>query len=156
MRKRLIAPEGERPERGEDEWLDLERVAVVELTSEDDDHPIESALVPGDGPGWRASAAGEQLVRLVFDEPRRLSRIQLVFEETDELRTQEFVLRWAPGPGEPARDIVRQQWNFHPGCTREDEDYRVELSGVGLLELAVTPDTAGGGARASLRSLRLA
>jgi hypothetical protein len=114
MRKRLILTGTDRAELGSNNWLDLEQVAQVELTSEDSAYPIESALVPGTGPGWRAAAAGEQLIRLVFDQPQRLNRIQLVFEEPDEERTQEFVLRWSSDPDEPAQEIVRQQWNFHP------------------------------------------
>jgi len=36
------------------EWLNLDdRVAVVELTSEDHDYPIEGALLPDRSTGWR-------------------------------------------------------------------------------------------------------
>jgi hypothetical protein len=49
---------------------------------------------------------------------------------------------------------VRQQWNFSPpNTTIEIEEYRVELSDVTVLELAITPDIGGGSARASLNSL---
>jgi hypothetical protein len=48
------------------------------------------------------------------------------------------------------------QWNFSPsGSTRELEDYRVDLSGVTVLELHIVPDQRGGDARASLAELRL-
>jgi hypothetical protein len=54
------------------------------------------------------------------------------------------------------REIVRQQWNFSPpNTTREVEEYRVELSGVNVLELIIVPDISGGVAHASLKSLRL-
>jgi hypothetical protein len=43
--------------------------------------------------GWRAAEFGAQIIRLIFDEPQRLERISLVFEETETERTQEFVLR---------------------------------------------------------------
>jgi len=47
---------------------------------------------------------------------------------------------------------VRQQWNFSPPkTTREIEEYRVELSGVTVLELVVVPDISRGAARASLK-----
>jgi hypothetical protein len=136
------------------EWLNLDEIAEVELTSEDAAHPVESALSAAEGSGWRAGEPGEQLLRLVFDEPVRLGRIRLVFEEVDEPRTQEFALRWSGGRGEPTRDVVRQQYTFHPpDNTREVEEYRVELSGVRVLELAIVPDISGGRARASLRSM---
>jgi hypothetical protein len=56
----------------------------------------------------------------------------------------------------PFREVVRQQWNFSPPSTsREFEEYRVELSGVNVLELVIVPDISGGVAYASLKSLRL-
>ena len=66
----------------------------------------------------------------MFHEPQRLRRIRLVFEDTKNTRTQEFVLRWSPGTGRSFREIVRQQWNFSsPDSVREIEDYTVDLSG---------------------------
>jgi hypothetical protein len=106
--------------------------------------------------GWRAADSGAQTIRLVFDQPQRLKRIALVFEETETERTQEFVLRWSPDGGSSFREIVRQQWNFNPRNTiREVEDYGVDLSGVTVLELVIVPDISRGSARASLKSLRM-
>ena len=68
---------------------------MVEVTSEERDYPVDSALVAGEMWGWRAAASGTQTVRLIFDEPQRLTRIALVFEETETERTQEYVLRWS-------------------------------------------------------------
>jgi hypothetical protein len=106
--------------------------------------------------GWCAAHSGRQTIRLVFDEPQRLTRISLVFEETETQRTQEFVLRWSADGGRSFREIVRQQWNFSPPNTiSEVEDYVVDLSDVRVLELIIVPDISHGAARASLRSLRL-
>ena len=128
----------------------------MEVTSEEKEYPVESALVLGEVRGWRAAASGTQIIRLFFDKPQRVSRISLVFEETEMQRTQEFVLRWSADGGHSYRDIVRQQWNFSPPDTiREVEEYRVELSDVGILELVIMPDINRGAARASLTSLRL-
>jgi len=132
-------------------------MAQVELTSEDAANPIEAALVPGTGLGWRATQAGEQTIRLLFDESRRVRRIQLLFHEDQQARTQEFVLRWSPDGGQSYREIVRQQYNFSPpGVTRESEDYAVDLTGVTALELRIVPDISGGDARASVAQLRIA
>jgi hypothetical protein len=156
MRKRLITPVSQDAPHLDEGWLDLERAAVVEVTSEDKDYPVEAALVSGEMRGWRAGSPGTQTIRLIFDEPQRLIRIALVFEETETERTQEFVLRLSPDNGLSFREIVRQQWNFSPPKTaREIEDYRVELSGVTVLELVIVPSTSRGAARASLKSLRL-
>ena len=156
MRKRLITPIPQDAPSVDEGWLDLDHAAVVEVTSEEKEYPVESALVLGEMRGWRAADSGTQTIRLIFDEPQRLTRIALVFEETETERTQEFVLRWSPDGGRSFREIVRQQWNFSPPKTiREVEEYRVELSDVTVLELVIVPDISGGAARASLRSLRL-
>jgi hypothetical protein len=135
----------------------VERIAEVEVTSEDPNFPIESALALGtEAPGWRAADPGEQLVRIVFDQPTAVHRINLEFVEARTARTQEFVLRWAAKRNEPPREIVRQQWTFSPdGSTREIEDYEVNLADVGILELAVKPEVSGGNAIASLVAWRL-
>ena len=156
MRKRLFTatPQCLRPH--DEGWLDLDSAAIVEVTSEENDYKIESALDSGEAQGWRAPSPGTQTVRLLFDHPQRLSRISLVFEETETPRTQEFVLRWSADGGHSFREIVRQQWNFSPPDTiREVEEYRVELSDVTVLELVIVPDISRGTARASLKSLRL-
>jgi hypothetical protein len=158
MRKRVITPVvPQGPASLEPEWLDVEELARVEVTSEDPAQPVESALVPGEESGWRAALPGEQTIRLVFDRPQRVSRMWLLFIEPDTTRTQEFVLRWSPDGGRSFREILRQQWNFGPPETiREAEDYRVQLDGVTVLELVIVPDKSGGEARASLAQWRLA
>ena len=156
MRKRLVTPIPPAGTPHEDGRLDLDREAMVEVTSEDQDCPVEAALVLGETRGWRAAVSGAQTVRLIFDKPQRLTRISLVFEETDTERTQEFVLRWSGDGGHSFREIVRQQWNFSPpNSILEVEEYRVELSDVTVLELIIVPDISRGSARASLKSLRL-
>ena len=138
-------------------WLEVDCIASVEVSSEESDHPIESALLPEGKRGWRAANPGMQTIRLIFDEPQKLRRILLVFGDTENSRTQEFVLRWSPDIESSFREIIRQQWNFSPpDSVRETEDYAVELSEVKVLELIIVPDKSGGGVRASLVSLRLA
>ena len=157
MRKHVIANVPGAASLLPQNWLDLDSTASVEVTSEDDGHPVEAALLPDESRGWCAATAGIQTVRLVFDKPQVLKRIFLVFEETTIKRTQEFVLRWSGNGENPYREILRQQWNFSPPDTvRETEDHSVDLSGVKALELVIVPDISGGGARASLQTLRLA
>jgi len=158
MRKRIIGTTALQETSPPDlEWLDLDELVEVEVTSEDANHPIESALLPGQGSGWRAAAPGEQIIRLLFSRPQRLRRIWLNFEETQTERTQEYILGWSPDGGESFQDIVRQQWNFSPtGSTSETEDLRVELPAVTVLELCIVPDISGGDVYACLQQLRLA
>jgi hypothetical protein len=156
MRKRLLDPTAERLVTLGQGWLDLERAAVVEVTSEDEGSPVESAFGSEDPRGWRSAVPGHQTIRLTFDHPQRLKCVSLVFEEDEIARTQEFALRWSSDGGRNLKEIVRQQWNFSPsGSIREVEEYRVDLHNVNVLELVIKPDIAGGLARASLKNLRL-
>jgi hypothetical protein len=160
MRKSIITPGGQDAPTPAEEWLDLEQLARVEVTSEDLRYPIEDAFVPGRGPGWVAGGPGLQIVRLVFDKPHHIRRVWLHFAERAVGRTQEFVLRWGTADGQPTREVVRQQWVFSPnGSTHETEDYRVDLRDVTVLELAIKPDISGRDAealRASLAEMRVA
>jgi hypothetical protein len=160
MRKRIVAVERAHAQRsGESKrqgWLDLEQIATVEVTSEDSSFPIEYAFGSEDGPGWRASEAGEQHIRIIFDSPMSLRRIELRFDETECERRQEFRLRWSSASGGSMAEIVRQQWNFNPaGSTREIEYYVVDLDAVSVVELAIRPDLRRPEAVASLTSWRL-
>ena len=156
MIKRII---GHRQEiaSSEKEWLQVEDLAEVEISSEDAAYPIESALLPGGTSGWRAAETGNQTIRLLFNQPQQLRRIWMNFEEPQIQRTQEYVLRWSSDNGQSFHDIVRQQWNFSPpSTTNEIEDHRVELPAVTMLELSIIPDISGGTAIASLAQMRLA
>jgi hypothetical protein len=156
MRKRLIAPISKGAPAVKTGWLDLDRAAVVEVTSEEKEYPVESALIAAEMPGWRAAESGTQTIRLIFDQPQSLRRISLVFEENETERTQEFVMGWSADGGRSFREIVRQQWNFNPPSSiREVEEYLVELADVTVLELVIVPDISRGPARASLKSLRV-
>ena len=71
-------------------------------------------------------------------------------------RTQEFILSWSSESGGPAREIVRQQWNFGPaGGTMEIEHYVVDLDAVSVLKLAIRPDLHRQEAVATLISWRV-
>ena len=157
MRKRIMTQASAPVSPAVQDWLELERLAQVEVTSEDAAYPIEAALLAESGAGWRAAQPGEQTIRLLFDKPLTLRRIQLLFIETAATRTQEFLLRWSHDGGQTYRELVRQQYNFAPtGGTRELEDFNVTLEGATVLELRIIPDIRGGAACASLAQLRLA
>jgi hypothetical protein len=157
MRKRITGQERTATSGDTETFLDLERLARVEVTSEDPGHPIESALLPGHGDGWRAAVPGPQRIRLLFDEPQRVRRIRLAFEELHAERTQEFALSWVPAGEGSVRSLVRQQYTFSPGgSTHEVENYAFDLDEAAALELEIVPDIRGGGACASLVSFRIA
>lgn len=157
MRKRIITSVQQESVPPEQDWLNIEGLAEVEITSEDAAHPIESALLPGRTSGWRAAGPGKQTIRLLFATPQRLQRIWLNFVETRTERTQEYVLRWSPDGVQSFQEIVRQQWNFNPqSATSETEDHHFDLPAVIALELIIIPDISGGNAFASLERLRIA
>lgn len=157
MRKIMTPREPHGGPGSEKEWLNLGSAAQVEISSEDPAHPIESALQPDGGAGWRAAEPGEQVIRLIFDSPIALRKILLVVEEHERQRLQQFVLRWSQDQGRSYRELVRQQYNFSPpGTSCEREEYTVNLAGVTALEIDIVPDLSGSNARASLSRLRLA
>ena len=156
MRKRIIHQDTQRVSSSNQQWLNVEHLAQVEVSSEDTSHPIESALIPSAGPGWRAAQPGQQTIRLLFDEPQNVRHVRLLFQENERERTQQFVLRWSSDGGQSYREIVRQQYNFSPPRTTDEcEDYDVELEGVTALELIIVPDISGVPVCASLAQLRL-
>ena len=91
MRKRPITPTPETVRPRAEGWLDVDRAAIVEISSEEKDYSVESAFASEETQGWRAAESGQQTIRLVFDQPQRLKQISLVFEEKEMPRTQEFV-----------------------------------------------------------------
>jgi hypothetical protein len=158
MRKRIVNLAGtvDRSSPGP-LWKDLAQIATVEVTSEDPQFPIESVFSSNDGPGWRASHGGEQQIRLIFDQPLPVRRMQLRFAESERERMQEFTLRWSSAEGGTPKEIVRQQYNFSPnGSTSELEDYEVNLDAVSVLELVIKPDLTHNEAPATLVAWRLA
>lgn len=155
MLKKIIDQDVVKSPKNDAEWLDIKRIAQVELTSEDPEFPIEGAFEEG-GKGWRAAKPGKQLIRLIFNEPQKIRHIQLIFEETQQERTQEFVLKWLPKNETNYQEIVRQQYNFSPSsATTEIESFSVNLEGVTSIELSIIPDINQGDIHASLASLRL-
>lgn len=157
MRKRIIATDTPNQTFERELWIDLIQTALAELTSEDADHPLEAAFHADDQHGWRAADPGPQLIRLLFEQPLHLRRVRLVFDETGQARTQEFVLRWSGDGGQSYHEIVRQQYTFSPpATTRELEEYQVDLPQVTVLELHLIPDISGGLAHATLTTLQVA
>lgn len=140
-------------------FLDLERLAQVEFTSECREHPVESALLlaADSGSGWVAASPGEQIIRIVFDQPQTIGHIVLRFDEQHQSRTQEFALLWLADKDNAYREILRQQYHFSPpNTTSEIEHYQVNLKQLKALELRIIPDINGGDACARLKNLRLA
>jgi hypothetical protein len=127
MRKRLTAPiptPHDAPPLDEG-WLELDRAAMVEVTSEENEHPVESALVLGEMRGWRAAASGTQIIRLFFDKPQRLASCWSSKKPRCSVPKNSFCdgLRIA---GARFEKIVRPQWNFSPlRTTSENEEYHV-------------------------------
>lgn len=159
MRKSIVSPAPVAATPIPDLWRDLERIARVEITSEDEAFPIEHALGKTESTGWRASGTGPQIIRLHFDEPITIHRIHLHFVEKSTERSQEFAI--FAGSGSELREVVRQQFTFSlGGSTEETEDYTVSLNGVTIMELKIDPDRSHDPKQsqnyASLQSLRLA
>ncbi|MDD5460527.1 MAG: carbohydrate-binding protein [Methylococcales bacterium] len=156
MRKTTIGP-AQNALSSDANFLDLEQLAQVEISSECQKRPIESALVADSESGWQATGPGEQTIRLIFDQPQTVKHIYLRFDELEQPRTQEFVLLWRKDNEDFFREILRQQYHFSPPLTtQESEKYTVDLERLKALELRIIPDISGGEACATLTHLRLA
>lgn len=156
MRKQIIDPTPQEITLEKQDWLNLEQLVQIELTSEMEAHPIEAAFTPDASQGWRAEQGGIQTIRLVFDEPQDIKRIKLIFQEEQQARTQEFLLSWLSPTGLSYQEIVRQQYNFNPPATvQQIENYTVDLNAVKALDLTINPDISNPGAYASLAQLQL-
>ena len=136
-------------------WLDIEKAATAELSSEDPQHPFERALRTDTVEGWKASDPGPQLLRLRFDNPQTIKRIHLQFREEEVTRSQEIAL-FATSKTSPRRELVRQQWVFSPqGATTEVEDYFFDVKDVTTLELEIDPGRHDKQVFASLQSIQV-
>ncbi len=109
MRKRIVGSQSAAEAHSDQGWLNLDQIATVEVSSEDPAFPIESAFSADDRVHWRAAESGTQHVRLIFDEPVSLHRVQLRFDEREHKRTQEITLQWGSAQGGPMHEIIRQQ-----------------------------------------------
>ena len=101
-------------------FLDLASLAQVEISSEAEAKPIESALLEDSTTAWQAGESGEQTLRLIFDLPQTIKLIILQFDENAIARTQEFVLRWRRDDEDVFREMVHQQYNFSPPETNQE------------------------------------
>jgi transposase len=139
MHKRLITPTPETVRSHGEGWLDVERAAIVEVTSEDKDYPVESAFVSGQARGWRAAIPGSQTIRLVFDQPQRLKHISLVFEENETTRTQDSQEALELVDSVPPLQGERGCPRCRPDCVVGDRGYDAESIRRGLRDRGIVP-----------------
>ena len=110
----------------------------------------------GSSVGWKAADPGNQVIRLIFDAPQTIKHIELLFDESEVARTQEFVLLWCMDKTSIFQEILRQQFHFSPPLTtRQSENYVVDLNQLKVLELNIIPDISRVQSFAKLTKLRL-
>ena len=140
--------------------IDIAKVATVQVSSEQNDHPIDHVFDHSRGPGgsrWIADGPGEQTVILVFDTPLTITRIGVEVEEVAVSRTQELSVSVSDDGGRTYRNLVRQEFNFSPRATTfEREVWSVAAAEVTHLRLDIRPDKGGRVGRATLTTLSLA
>lgn len=141
MRKTIpTAPPAQPGDLPLEPWLDLDRIARVEVTLEDPSFPVEHALAMETTTGWRAGSPGPQVLRLRFDVPQDLHHIHLNCIDRAIERIQEVAI-YAAMATLPLHELRRQQWTFSPGgSTEEIEDLTLHLPAVTMLELRIDPD----------------
>src|SRR5262245_45364810 len=140
--------------------IQIANVAVVQVTSEEAEHPIDHAFDPNRGPGatrWVADAPGEQSVTLLFDRPQTIHQIEIEVEELAVSRTQELALSFSADGGRTYRELIRQEFNFTPpGTSFERERWTVSAEAETHLRLSIKPDKGGRVGRATLTSFAVA
>jgi hypothetical protein len=138
---------------------DIAALAMVLVTSEDPDHPIDHVFDGERGPGasrWIAAQPGEQTVILAFDAPQTIRKVLVEIEEPDISRTQEMDVSISDDGGQTYRELVRQEYTFSPpGTTREHEEWSINANGVSHLRLRIKPEKGGKACRATLSTLAL-
>jgi hypothetical protein len=140
--------------------IPVAEVATVQVSSEQDNHPIDNVFDSSRGPGgsrWIADGPGEQTLILVFDSPQTIRKISLEVEESSVSRTQELSASVSSDGGRTYRELVRQEFTFSPPSTSfEREVWSIEAEGVTHLRLDIKPDKGGRVGQATLTSLSLA
>jgi hypothetical protein len=128
MRKKILDTSSANvPIESHGKWLELAKVATVEGTSEDPRFPIESAF-------WRSAEPVDQQIRLVFDEPVPVCRIQLRFHEPTTERTHEFTLHWSATQGQSHDGDYPPAVEFQPHGIYDRSGKTSSLEGVSVLE----------------------
>jgi len=157
MRKRPITTTQEPLLAHDERWIDIETTAVVEVSSEEKDFPIDSALLPGEAKGWLAAKPGTQTVRLMFDKPQKLNVLCWFSRRTTYNAVKNLFC-----DGLRMVDIHYKKLSVSSGIsarlTAFERSRSIELNstGVTVLELIITPEISGGTVRASLKSFHVA
>jgi hypothetical protein len=142
------------------ERIPVTEVATMQVTSEQEDHPIDRAVDDRGGPErsrWTADGPAEQTLVLVFDAPQAIRIVSLEVEEPSVSRTQELSVAVSSDGGRSYRELMRQEFTFSPpGTTFEREVWSVAADGVTHLRIDVKPDKGGRIGQATLTSLSLA
>lgn len=116
LRKQIIRAPSSAPPPTPGE-IDIAALAVVQVTSEAPDHPVDHAFDGDGGPGgsrWMAGEPGEQTLILAFDAPQAIRRVALDVEEPVVARSQELQLALSTDGGRTYREVLRQEYNFSP------------------------------------------
>jgi hypothetical protein len=140
--------------------IPVAEVATMQVTSEQDGHPIDRVVDDRCGPEssrWMADGPGEQTLVLVFDVPQTIRIVGLEVEEPSLSRTQELSVAVSSDGGRSYRELMRQEFAFSPpGTTCEREVWSVAADGVTRLRIDAKPDKGGRIGQATLTSLSLA
>lgn len=158
LRKQILkeAPRAPLARPGE---IDIAATAVVHVTSEAADHPIDHVFDDSRGPGgsrWVADGPGEQTLIIAFDTPQTLRTIRLEVEEQETSRTQELQIAISCDGGQTYSELLRQEYNFSPpGTSFEREEWSIKAEGVTHVRVWIKPDKGGKPCRATLTSLVL-
>jgi hypothetical protein len=152
----VITPEAPEPEPT---GLSIAEAAIIQVTSEDGEHPVDHLFDAHRGPRgtrWIASSPGDQTIILAFGEPQTIRGVTIEIEEPLVSRTQELTVSVSQDGGKTYTERVRQEYNFSPPDTSfEREQWKIPAENVTHLRIWIRPDKGGKLTYATMTSLRL-
>jgi hypothetical protein len=92
--------------------IDIAAVAIVIVTSETPEHPVDHACDEHRGQGgtrWIAGEPGEQVMILALDTPQTIRHVSLEVQEPEVPRTQELQLSLSCDGGRTYRELSHEE-----------------------------------------------
>ncbi len=122
--------------------------------------PIEQALGKKATTGWKAAETGPQLIRLHFDEPLTIKRMQLHFVDKAAERSQEFAVFagagcGVEGSGAAAVDVFATRFDGRDGRLSVEPEWDYDAGAADRIRIR-SHDPKQSHEYASLQSLKLA
>jgi hypothetical protein len=128
MQKRAVEKTSQKQTVCEESQPDQEQSGEVEVISENAEQLIKPVLTKGADESQHSFTPGEQIIRLLFNQPQTFSQMHILFDREEGAQTQEFFLSWLSEDSKFSGELVHQQNDFVSGRRlRENENSLASL-----------------------------